>query len=428
MSTIAPHQQAFKDTARDYEGCWFGTGCTKTRTCLYAVQEYEGSILVLAPKTTVQKKQWQYEAEVLKMKTPVVMSKETFRRDHQSLPKYDVLILEEAHYFLGVTPYTRQRNKVKIPKASQLYEAVQWYIKKYKPKRVILATATPNKTPMSVWAAAQILGYKWDFYKFRETFYFVLPMDRGYGQQIYAQKRDEASMERLAKATQKIGKVLSLKDIRDVPDQVFMDKEFELTAAQKKALKDLPSLFSGDTSLRSKQHQIENGILYRDIFNEKTGKVERTVTYFPNEKLDYIIERAIEFKKMVIFASYTAQVDMIAKALEKEGKKVFILDSRTKDRKVIETQMEALESAYIVAQASVSSEWEAKSCPVMIFASLTNRNLDYIQGKGRIQRYDKVKKNIYIHLKTMGDNSIDEKWFNTIMSGKDFNEAIYEKE
>jgi hypothetical protein len=425
---LAKHQRQFAKTARPYEGLWHGTGCAKTRTALHTVQDYDGSILVIAPKTTVHKQQWQYEAKVLGMKAPTVISKETFRRDHQILNRFRVVIVDEAHCICGMQPNTRRINKREVPKTSQLYDSVLWYITNHRPERLILSTATPNKTPMSVYAASVLLGHKWDFYDFRSEFYTILPMDLPWGQVVYAPRRTKIVMDALAERTRELGQVLRLEDLKDIPEQTYRTVEFELTAQQKKQIELLPSMFTGDATLRGKRHQIENGILYSDVFDPKTNRIIKKTQRFDNAKLDYILERADEFEKMVIFANYTEQVNMIADALRKEGKEnVFVMDSSTKDRKAVETQAEKLQSAYIVAQASVSSEWEYKSAPVVIFASLSNKSLDYIQGKGRVQRYDKVKKNLYIHLKTTYKGSIDAKWFDTIMSGRDFNEALFDK-
>lgn len=271
------------------------------------------------------------------------------------------------------------------------------------------------------------------FYNFRERFYTVLPMNLPYGQQVFAPLRDQQSMDDLARLTRSIGQVLRLEDIKDVPEQTFLTETFDLTSAQKAGINSLTSRFTGDATLRLKRHQVENGVLYEDIFDERSKTVKRQVERFDCGKIDYILDRADEFKKIVIFANYTEQVDAIAEALVKAGKNVFIMDSRTKDRKAVEVGAENADSAYIVAQASVSSEWEFKSCPVMIFASFSNKNLDYIQGCGRIQRYDAVKKNLYIKLVTVYDtlnnkDNIDKRWHDVIMSGKDFNEALFKEE
>lgn len=419
---IAPHQQEFKDTARAYEGCFHGTGTGKTRTALYSVKEHQ-RILVIAPKTSVQKGQWIDEAVGLHMKNlPTVISKETFRRDHKILPYYDAVIWDEAHHVFGVMPNTRQRNKVKIPKASQMFESLVWYLKAHQPKRLVLATATPNKTPMAIWAAAYLLGHRWDFYAFRDNFYIRLPMQY----EVYAPNRDARAMEELAAKTREIGQVLRLADIRDVPEQTFMTETFDLTEEQKKVIKTLPGRFADAGSLRVKTHQVENGVLYEDVFNKKTHKVSRKTEFYTCPKVEYIVERSDEFEKMVIFANYTAQVEMIAEALLKSGKEnVYTLTGATKDRKTLIDTCEAKNSAYLIVQGSVSSEWEFKSCGVMIFASLTNKSLDYIQAQGRIQRYDAIKKNLYIHLIT--GKGVDARWHKTIMSGRDFNEALYEE-
>jgi len=420
---IAPHQNSFSLKSRKYEGLFHGTGTGKTRTALYSVRRYSGSILIVAPKTTVQKKQWEYESQVLGLKPPTVISYETFRRDYTKLPKFKAVIADEAHRLFGVMPTMCRRNKEWVPKASQIFEAMQWYLAERQPVRFIPATATPNKTPMSIWAAAKLLGHDWSYRDFRDSFYHRLPMDRI----VYAPHRDQASMDALAEKTREIGQVLRLADIKDVPVQTYKTEYLPINARQSALLKTLPAKFPDPSALRTKKHQIENGILYEDIFDEKTKKVSRKVLSFPNEKVDYIVERSIEFPKMIVFANYTEQVDIIAAALEKEGKLVFKMTGKTKDRKAVETAAEAAESAYIIAQSSVSSEWEFKTCPVVIFASLSNKSIDYIQGQGRPQRYDAIKHNLYIHLIADHKESVDRRWFETIMSGRDFNEALYDK-
>lgn len=420
---IAPHQQNFKDTARAYEGCWHGTGTGKTRTCLWAVKEHQ-RILVIAPKTSVMKGQWIDESITLHMKnTPVVMSKEQFRRDAKLIPRFDAVIVDEAHYVFGVTPNTRQRNRVKIPKASQLFESLLWYLEEHKPARVILATATPNKTPMAIWAAARLLGYRWDFYAFRDQFYVRLPMQH----EVYSPRRDDIAMEALAGKTREIGQVLRLADIKDVPEQTFIVEEFPLTEEQKRVIKGLAGRFADAGSLRSKTHQVENGVLYEDVFDENTHKVSRKTELYTCEKIKYVVERSDEFVKMVVFANYTAQVEAIAKALRDNGKEnVFMMTGETKDRKEILDFCESAESAYLVVQGSISSEWEFKTANCMIFASLTNKAIDKIQSKGRIQRYDAVKANIYIDLVTNYSGSVDKKLFKCISSGEDFNIALFD--
>lgn len=424
---IAPHQDEYRKIAKHYYGLWDGTGTGKTRTALHTLREYADAndLLVIAPKKSVQKKQWETEAVKIGIKKPIVMSKETFRRDAHILKRYGAVIVDEAHYVFGVEAQTHRVNKRYVPKTSKLYHNLYTYITRVRPDRLILATATPNKTAMSIWAASQLLGKEVDYFEFRKRFY--IPVDMGFWNNVYLPIRSEQAQEDLAHITRSLGRVLRINDIKDVPEQTFITKTFDLTKAQKDMLKTFSTRFTGDATLRAKTHQVENGVLYEDVYDPRSQSVSKTATRIDNEKVDYIVERSFEFDKMLVFATYTEQVDMIAEALRKHDKTVYVVDSRLKDIKEVEKQVESAKSAYIVAQSSMSSEWEFKSCPVVIFASLTNRSIDYIQGQGRIQRYDNVKKNIYIHLITEYPKSVDARWFKTIMSGRDFNEALYEK-
>lgn len=424
---IAQHQLDFEKIAKPYYGLWDGTGTGKTRTALYTLRAYanSGDLLVIAPKKSVQKCQWVKEAVTIGIRPPDVISKETFRRDAHKLKRYGAIIVDEAHYVFGVEPQTHRVNKVFVPKTSKLFHNLHTYLQRVRPDRVILATATPNKTAMSVWAAAKLLGIEIDYFEFRKRFY--VPIDMGFWNPVYMPIRTDEAKERLAEITKALGRVLRIDDIKDVPPQIYITKEFDLTKAQKDMIKTFSNRFTGDATIRAKTHQVENGVLYEDVYDPRTSKITKTAIRIDNEKVDYIVERSYEFDKMLIFATYTEQVDMIAEALRKLDKNVFIVDSRTKDIKEVERQVESMRSAYVVAQSSMSSEWEFKSCPVTIFASLTNRSIDYIQGQGRIQRYDNVKKNTYIHLVTDYPKSVDSRWFKTIMSGRDFNEALYDK-
>lgn len=430
MELIASHQEEFARTAPAHCGLFDGTGCGKTRTALHAVRDCDGSVLVIAPKSSVQKRQWQHEARVLGMAEPLVISKEDFRRDHLKLGRFRAVIIDESHNHFGVTTATRSVRKVVRPKASQLFEATVWYVETHKPDRLILATATPNKTPLAVWAAGRILGRQWDYAKFRHEFYTSFPMQMGYrAVDVFTPRRDPESMERLAAITRGLGRVLRLEDIRDVPEQTFRTVEFGLTKAQTDMLRELPNRFTDAGSLRTKRHQVENGVLYEDVFDPVTKRVARMSESIANEKIGYVLERATEFKKMVVFANYRRQVSDIARALREDGhENVFELTGDTKDRKALWEAAEALDSAYIVAQAGVSSEWEFKTCPVVIWASLSNKSLDYIQGRGRIQRYDAVKANLYIHLVTDYRGSVDRRWFDCIMTGRDYNEALFDRD
>jgi superfamily II DNA or RNA helicase len=149
--------------------------------------------------------------------------------------------------------------------------------------------------------------------------------------------------------------------------------------------------------------------------------VDRTII-FPSGKIDYIVERAQEFPKLLIFANYTAQINTIAEKLREEGYKVSTLTGATKDRKELIETAESDAEHIVIAQSSVSSGWELPSFPCVVYASKSWRYVDYEQGIGRVLRANHLKKNLYIHLIVKGGP--DEDCHKAIMSGVDFQEKL----
>jgi superfamily II DNA or RNA helicase len=414
------HQKKIIEEDKKQCGLFLGTGSGKTRTALCLARGYK--VLIIAPKTQVEDRNWEREGLNLDGIDPTlhamrvhVISKETFRRDHAKLPRYDTVIVDECHTCLGVTPNIRYKNRQPIPKTSQLFEALEAYKLRTKPERFYLCTATIIKSPMTVWGAGKLLGMSWDFYKWRDTFYVKLPM---VGRDVYAPKRDDATKDHLARIVKSIGYTGQLSDYFDVPEQTFITKYVELSTKQKQRIKELPLEYPDPIVLIGKKHQVENGCLSGDEFN---GAEE-----FDNEKLEKIVEYSDEFPRMVVFAKYKAQIAQIAHRLQKEGKKVLLLTGDTKDRGKVILEANNSKECVFIAQAQVSSGWELPDYPVMIFASMDWSFVSYEQGKGRILRANKLKKNLYIHL--IVKNGIDEHVYKTIMNKQDFHLAIYNKD
>lgn len=406
------HQQKIIETDPKKTGLFLGTGSGKTRIALILAVK---NTLVIAPKTQVEDKNWYRESDILEKSdfTLTVISKETFRRDWESLPYFDTIIIDECHTVLGVTPNTRQRNKKIIPKTSQLFEALQGYIAKNPPQRLYLLTATILRSPMTVWGAAELLGKQWDFYKFRSVFYIRLPMP---GREVWIPKTDEATKERLAKAVKKLGFVGHLEDYFDVPDQVYKTVHIELTDTQKKRIKDMKIEYPEPIVRIGKIHQIENGVLAGDEFNNPE--------YFDNNKINAILDFALEFPRMIIFAKYRAQIESLKNELEKKGYNVLTLTGDTKDRGDVLKAANEMKECIVIVQAQISAGWELPQYPTMIFASRTYSYVDFIQAQGRIQRANNIKKNLYINLVVKG--GVDEAVDKCLETKQDFSEHLYD--
>ena len=250
------------------------------------------------------------------------------------------------------------------------------------------------------------------FYKFRDRFYVQLPMP---GRQVFAPKKDESTKQALADLVRQIGYVGRLEDYFDVPDQNYKTVYVGLSIEQKARIKSMALEYPDPLVRVGKINQIENGVLAGDEFSAPE--------IFDNEKIDLLLEYAIEFPRMVIFAKYTAQIAQIATAMEKAGKKVLTLTGATKERGEVIREAQEAKECVLVAQAQISAGWELPDYPVMVFASRTYSFVDYDQAIGRIQRANNIKKNLYINLVVKG--GVDEAVDKCISMKQDFNEKLY---
>lgn len=411
MNNLFEHQKKIIQEDKKKCGIFLGTGSGKTLIALFLAR---GNTLIICPKTQAEDKNWEREIEKLNLMPNkfFVVSKENFKKLAPKLPPMDTVIIDEAHTALGVTPNVRYRKKQAIPRASQLFEAIQEYLERCPPERLYLVTATIIRSPMTVWAATKLLGRNFDFYNWRQTFYVKLPMP---GREVYIAKNDSETKNKLANVVKALGYVGRLSDYFDVPIQTYRTIFLELTEVQKARIKLLRLEYPDPIVLLGKKHQVENGVLAGDEFKQPE--------LFENQKIEKLLELSLEFPRMVIFAKYTAQIAQIATAFEDTDKKVMVLQGATKDRGALIKEANDCYYGVFIVQAQISAGWELPDWPVMVFASMSYSVVDRIQGEGRILRANALKKNLYIDLVIRG--SIDQAVHESIKNKQDFNERIY---
>lgn len=421
MKPLYAHQKQIIDEDRKKVGLFLGVGSGKTRIALSLAR---GKTLVICPKQQALDRNWEEANETFGIGVDLtVLSKEKFKAQESSLQRFDTIILEEAHTLAGVTPQTQWKNKQPRLKTSQIYESVVRFIERTRPERVYPVTATPASKPMHVFAIASFLGVKWDGFAFRQKYYY----ERALGsRRIWIPRSGEEIKQNLIDVVKRLGYTGRLQDWFDVPDQIHKTVYFSLTESQKKAINEVIKEEPDPMVLRTKKRSIANGVLYTyDIAmaSDRTETLIKDTKYFESEKIEYILERAEEFDRMLVFATYTGQVKAIASALEKAGYKVLTLTGQTKNRETVIKEANTLKRCIVVAQSDISAGYELPLYPVTIFASYSYRFVSYEQGLGRILRANHLKKNLYIHL--VVKNTVDEECYKTIQSGKDFIEKLY---
>lgn len=432
MIQLYEHARRIVEEDKPRTGIFLGTGSTKTRISLCLAR---GRTLVVCPKITRDDRTWPKEVEKIREFEPgfsvdlTVVSKEEFRRDHERYERFDTLIADEAHKMLGVERDVKRVNKVSVPKTSKFYDSLAHFVRRTDPERLYLVTASMMSNPLRVWAAARLYGYDWDFFEFRQTFYTSFRMPGKYFD-VWNIRKGEAIKERLAKALNRIGYVGRLEDWNDVPPQVFRDVYVELTAEQRRRIREIHTEYPDPGVRMQKIHQVENGLLIGNEF-----KKDET---FWTEKTERIEEYADEFGRIVVFAKFTQQIETLRKDLAKKGRTVFVLNGQTrqKDREDLLDRVRQAKECVFIVQAQISYGWELPDFPCMVFASRTYVFDDYDQALGRIQRANNIKRNVYVNLmarpeteraggQTIVINDSDQAVHECVSEKKDFSEAQY---
>ncbi len=356
-------------------------------------------VLVVCPKALKEK--WKRDwLSWGKSSLPTILSKEEFRKDWQKLPKYDAVIVDEGHYFSGMT--------------SLMSKNLRKYLKKWNVEYVWLLTATPYlSTPWNIYTLAGHLGRQWSYNDFREKFFIF----RYVGRREVPVVRDGIEGE-IAKLVNGMGSVVRIDECADIPEQVFETEFFKLTKEQEKAIEGISNEEINPIVRFTKFHQIENGTLKGD------GYVKDVV--LSCDKVDRIADMAVEHKKLAIFCRYNLQIEMLAEKLKDCGKPVYIIRGDVKNRDEITQEIESSDDAVVIINAACSEGYELPTVGVIVFASLSFSYKDYKQACGRFLRINKLKKNVYLHLVSTG--SVDEAVYNSIMKKQDFDVEIFADE
>ena len=389
-----------------------GTGSGKG---LIAIMLAQGKTLVIVPKILKDDRTWERQLEKSERKLDLtVVSKEEFRRDWEKYGRFDTIIVDEAHFFSGISPVFKWVKKQPVPKTSQLFDACLNYIQQTNPERLYLLTATPVRNPLAVFALLVLLGRNplSQFDRFRARFYVPVNMNH---REIYIARKDEDSQNELGLLVQSCGYTGRLSDFADVPPQTHRVVNVSLSKEQVAKLKGLPIDFPDPLVLVGKKHQVEQGVL-------KGNEFEDSVT-FPTGKLDIIEDLYHEFGKVLVFAKYTEQIALI-EAHMIQFCPVFTLTGATKDRGEVIALAEKVSNCVVIAQASVSAGYELPSFRCTIYTSQSYSYVDYAQSLGRTLRINNLQKNLYVYLLS-GD--IDRAVYKALENKGDFQEATYAK-
>jgi len=392
MLQLFNHQKEFLLKNPDKSALVWSCGTGKTLTAIEWAKSDTALIIVPKPLKT----NWEREA----LKDCVVLTKEEFRRDIKSLPKYSQVIVDEVHAGF-LTPNFK----------SQMSKALRWYLNHHKVPRVLLLSATVyTSSPWNIYNLGTYLGYNWNWQDFNRTFFNLVWMGR---RQIPVPKKGVEI--KLASIVKNIASVVNIYDCMDVPLQLHTEPEyFALSKKQEKAIKEN---YDPVPIVRyTLQHEIENGILIGNDF--------RTSETYACDKNERILALVKENPKVAIVCRYNMQIDVLSSLLKEYTP--LVIRGDVKDRDAITLQAEKVERCVVLIQADCAEGYQLPSFGLCIFASQSYSYTKWEQITGRFLRMDKPSRTTFVYLLTEGD-SIDQAVFNSVKRKEDFKINLYKK-
>lgn len=368
------------------------TGTGKSIAIIKLIEQV-GNFYIICPKSIKEK--WIRDVEKFSIDA-IVLTKEEFKKKVRTLEPRN-LAIDESHFFYGMK--------------SQLSKSLIAYIKVHNPQYVWCATATPvRSTPWDAYRMSQILGTTYKYNQFRDTF-FEQRYFGGRSVMVPRNNTDDDLMQLVARHAD----IVRLDECVDVPDQVDVVDSIPLTKEQEKLEEEIydvePIVYF------TRKHMLENG-----IFVNSEG--ERTI--LSNNKFEKILDYSYERNKILVFCRYTDQVHALETFLKKKtNKNVYVITGKVNNRQELFDRFESDKKSIIIIQSAISAGFELPSADMCIFCSLSFSYVDYKQGRGRVLRINKLKKNTYVHLVTEG---VDQDVYDAIMKKQDFNLKLYAQE
>lgn len=373
----------------------------KTLTAIKLAEKNVKSCLIVCPKSLVEN--WRRELETWSSKINqiewLIVTKEQFRKNWQKLRfRNQGIIIDEIHHFAG---YKSQMHK----------SAVKW-MGRNKPKCVYLLTGTPYlSTPYNIMCYEKLLGriVKWQDYKKR--FFNDVRM----GSRIIPQVKSGIEDE-IAKIVWGIGSTVGKKQCLDLPDQVFLREDFELTKGQRDKVKDLENdaTTSNHITFWTRRHQICGGTL----------KKEKGLDLFQSEKTKWVQDFSKRYTNFVVVCRYNAELEMLNGLIP--GSHILNGATKKRDRQKIIDKVNYETHSILLVNAAISEGYNLTGVDKMVFYSNSFSHKDRVQMIGRIHRIGQKKKCTYWDL--VVKDTVDEDVLKALIKKEDFHISIYKKD
>lgn len=331
---------------------WWATGLGKTAVaCMWLKQR--NNPLVVCPKGL--KLNWQKELDMWGAKATVI-TKEEFSK---YITYHPAIVVDECDHF--ASPQFK----------SGMSKHMRKYLNHHNPA-VLLLSATPYRSsPWNIYTLASYIGKGWNWRWFDETFFDHVWMGRR-----LIPKIKPSSAPILRKLIASIGDVKTLEECVDVPEQTDEILHVSETPEQEKEKDQIQDIVP--IARFTAEHRIESG----------------------GDKPDVILRLCEENKKVVVVCRYRDQIEQLTQHLAPLNKPLYAIHGgiTTLGRQAVVEGVRKDDECIVLVQSATCEGYSLETIPVMVFASMDWSYRNYVQMRGRIQRINNIKKNLYIHL------------------------------
>lgn len=399
MITPYAHQQATVDRFPKRELMAWQVRTGKTLTSILLANKAACPALFIVPKQLF--KQWHVELMQHCTVPFELITKEQFRKHAKTLGGRNTVVVDEAHHFSGMH--------------SVLSRYLMAYIRLHSVEHVYLLTGTPYRsTPWNIYRLAQILGVKWDYFKFRNEFF----EERHLGRRVVWQPKPNCQ-DALAAKVREIGSIVRLDECTDMPtDPLPIVETVDPTAEQRVMYEEIRTVESNPLTRFGKLHQAAQGILIGD------GYVEDRMV--PCQKDAVVLSYLKEYDRGLLFCRYNLQIERYRRLCEQEGIPYIVINGATKDVDEARRQVREMKYGLAIIQSACAEGYDFSMHSLTMYASLSYSYLDFEQSQGRTKHMEKRVPNTYVIINTKGSNDLPV-WA-SIQNKRSFSEAVYAKE
>lgn len=420
---LMEHQQKMVDISKTHPryGFWLQPGLGKTVGSLAIVQNYPIKTVVVCPKS-VMKAAWMNDAERFFPGLKVVCCWDKIKNKRRKIisdSEADVYIINIDLFKNHVEDFLEagirrlildESSMIKSHKAQRTKSIIQ-FADMMESVYLLSGTPAPNCSTeyFTQVRAVDRNTFGLSFFGFANKFFFAQTRPIS-GRDVvtgYAPKKDK--IEEFNRRLRSISWALTKEEALDLPEQtdvirpVALSKEdgltYELLFAGLAAEMEGENLTPAGQAKLMKLRQLTGGFYYKGeggtdpIYSSDKVKLK---------ELEDILDE-LGGEQSVIWANFRAEIDMIAEATAKKGKRCGIIDGRTKDAEVLirmfqDKQLDCL----ICHPAAAGHGITLTSASYAIYYSMDFSYERYQQSRDRIHRKGQTRPCTYYHLVAEG--------------------------